>query len=80
MRREDILAYLQRDRALVEEPRQEYWAALRREHGAIEGISIAEELRLHAIALHPAWPTADDRSADIENHARVSALLRRVRT
>ena len=78
MRREDVLAYLNRDRTLVEESRAAHWASVKRRHGAVEGLRIAEALRLAAVALRPEWPTPADRALDLAVHERVSEALRRV--
>ena len=78
MRREDLLAYLGRDRDLVEQSRAEHWARMRAERGPGYGILIADELRRHARALHPEGPTDEERATDLASHARVAEILSRV--
>ena len=41
-----------------------------------ERISSADLLRRHAQQINPDWPDENERNADIENHVRVSDLLR----
>ena len=80
MRREDVLSYLRRDRSLVDASRVAFWSQRARAYGPADGIRVADELRRECIALHPDWPSREDRAADLANHERVSALLRRARS
>jgi hypothetical protein len=55
-----------------------YWIDRKRRLGPAEGIRVADELRRQVAAARPDWPSAADRAADLEVHARVAACLRRV--
>jgi len=41
-----------------------------------EKFALGEKLNLYAKKLYPDWPNEAERQADLENHARVSRLLR----
>jgi|RhiMethySRZTD1v2_1073278.scaffolds.fasta_scaffold94059_2 hypothetical protein len=73
----DIRAFVERDWRSVRESKDDYWAARIARLGPAEGLRIAGELRAQVIAMHPEWPAADDREADLASHARVSELMRR---
>ncbi len=74
-----IRAFVQRDRAGVDDAKQEFWLGRKRALGPAEGIRIANALREQVIAQHPGWPSPEERAADLATHERVSAALRRVR-
>jgi hypothetical protein len=77
VRKEDILAFAQRDWGAIEEHKRRYWA----DHptSVDERLRIADELRRYALALHPDWPTREQREEDLATHMRVGEALRRVR-
>lgn len=50
-----------------------YWAGLT----PAERIRLADELRRHALLLHPEWPTDEQRALDVESHIQVSERLER---
>lgn len=77
MRREDIIAFASRDWDAIAEHKRRYWAdnAMTPD----ERLAIADELRNHALALHPDWPTPEQREEDLATHIRVGEALRRVR-
>jgi hypothetical protein len=50
-----------------------YWRALT----AAERLRLADELRRHALALHPDWPTDEQRASDLEHHIRLSERFER---
>ena len=77
MRNEDIIAFVQRDWDAIAEHKQRYWAE--NAMTADERLRIADELRRHARALHPDWPTRAQREEDLATHVRVGEALRRVR-
>jgi hypothetical protein len=73
----DIRAYVGRDWAAIREAKDAYWAERIERLGAVEGFRIAEELRLQARLLNPAWPSEDDRREDFLAHTRLRSLLDR---
>lgn len=54
-----------------------YWAQRIARLGAAEGIRVADQLRLQCLALHPSWPSVDERQADLACHIAVARRLRR---
>lgn len=50
-----------------------YWADLT----PAERIRLADELRRHALLLHPEWPTDEQRALDVESHIQVAERLER---
>lgn len=77
MRKEDIIAFAQRDWEAIAERKRRYWAE--NAMTADERLHIADELRRHARELHPDWPTPEQREEDLATHVRVGEALRRVR-
>lgn len=61
----------ERDWAAVRAAKEAYWRTL----DPKERLRLADELRRHALLLHPDWPTADQRAADYEAHVRLSERL-----
>lgn len=61
----------ERDWAAVRASKEAYWRTL----DPKERLRLADELRRHALLLHPDWPTADQRAADYEAHVRLSERL-----
>jgi hypothetical protein len=78
MRKEDFIAFAGRDWAAVAALKRRTWAESKRAMTPSEALAIGDELRRHAQALHPDWPTEEDRRADLAVHVRVSESLRRV--
>jgi hypothetical protein len=76
MRKEDLIAFANRDWKAIAESKQRRWDALTPE----QALQLGDALREHAKALNPDWPTPEDREADLEAHARVSEMLRRAGT
>ena len=76
MRKEDLIAFANRDWKAIAESKQRRWDALSLE----QALRLGDILREHALAIHPNWPTLADREADWAVHARVSEMLRRVDT
>jgi len=77
MKRSDLRAFAERDWAAVADLKVAYWANLKTSGPGL-AIQVGDELRRHAIALHPRWPTAEDRREDLATHARVAAALNSV--
>ncbi len=65
-----------RDWAAVRMSKDVYWADRIRRLGPVEALRVADALRRQALG-QINWPDDSDREADLANHARVSALLRR---
>ena len=76
---QDVKAYMARDWAAVRDAKDAYWADRIARLGHSEGFRIAEELRLQARLLTPAWPSEEDRRRDFEDHLRLRGLLDRAR-
>lgn len=76
MRREDVLAYMNRDWEAIAEAKASYWA--KGSLSARSRLRIADRMRAWARRFHPGWPEEEERAADLATHQRVSAALRRV--
>jgi hypothetical protein len=72
-----ISAFMARDWDAARVAKDEYWADRIDRLGAEEALRVAEELRQHALAQLPGWPSDEDRQADGDAHARLSELMRR---
>lgn len=57
-----------RDWALVRASKVAYWRTL----DPVVRLRLADELRLHALHLHPDWPTAEQRTADHAGHTQLA--------
>ena len=73
-----IRAFVERERALVDESKRQFWLDRKRALGPAEGIRVANALREQVVAQQPGWPSAAERAADLATHERVSSVLRRV--
>jgi hypothetical protein len=60
-----------RDWALVRASKEAYWRSL----DPATRLRLSDELRRHALLLHPDWPTPEQRAADYEAHVRLSERL-----
>jgi len=78
MRREDILAFANRDWRAIAAMKRRRWVEQKSRMTPAEALRVGDELRYHAQALHPDWPTEADRRDDLAVHIRVSESLRRV--
>lgn len=56
--------------------KDQYWRE-RKHLGLREALRVVDVLRTQAQFFNPAWPTPEDREADLETHIRVSAALAR---
>jgi len=78
MRKEDLIAYARRDWQAIAASKRQRWAEQKSQMTAAEALSVGDELRHHAYALRPGWPTEEDRRNDLASHIRVSEMLRSV--
>ena len=69
--------FMSRDWRAVREAKDAYWGERAASLGPLEGLRIADELRLQALAQDRAWPHAEDRHQDLLSHGRMADLLRR---
>lgn len=60
-----------RDWTAARASKEAYWRTL----APAERLRLADELRQHALLLHPDWPTSEQRAADYEAHVRFSKRL-----
>ncbi|MSP16633.1 MAG: hypothetical protein EXR73_08495 [Myxococcales bacterium] len=74
----ELRAYLNRDWALVARAKAEFWADRVRRLGLVEVLRAMSELRDHARALRPDWPTDQERVDDLQSHHRVAEALSKV--
>lgn len=44
---------------------------------AAERLRLADELRRHALILHPDWPTEEQRALDVDGHVKLSERFER---
>jgi hypothetical protein len=79
VRKQDLVAFAdpRRWRAL-DEVKRAGRLAWRRRFGPVESMRLADRLNEEIRMARPDWPTASERSADLERHKRVSELLGRV--
>ena len=77
MRKEDLIAYARRDWAAIAEHKLRVWAQLKSEMTVADALRMGDDIRAHVSAVHPEWPTKEQRSEDLATHVRVSEMLRR---
>ena len=75
--RGSLREYMNRDWRVAERSTAAFFAARRRLHGD-ETLRTAGHLWQHVKAIHPDWPDAASRAADLANHIRFRALIDRV--
>ncbi|MEQ1731942.1 MAG: hypothetical protein ABL982_26515 [Vicinamibacterales bacterium] len=78
MTRDDVAAFVARDCTAVAERKASYWAERKTGLSLPDLLRLSADLREHARAVRPDWPTAADRAADEAVHDRVSRDLRAV--
>lgn len=78
MRKEDVIAFVERDWDSVAELKRQWWASEKRRMTPAEALSVGDELRYHASTVREDWPTIEERRQDRATHIRVSEMLRRV--
>jgi hypothetical protein len=80
VRIEDVLAFVHRDWNAIAELKRRRWTDQKSRMTPAEALSVGDELRHHASALLPGWPTEEERQKDIATHIRVSEMLGRVQS
>lgn len=73
----NIRDYVSREWASARRAKDLYWRDRIERLGPAEGLRIAEQLRLQAIAQHPAWPSPAERHEDLRAHVRLAECFRR---
>jgi hypothetical protein len=73
--RDDILAFARRNWAMLAESKSRYWLDRKRSLSAADLLAIGDQLRRHAMAIHPDWPTDAGRASDLPTHERVTEAL-----
>ena len=79
MTKDDLVRFARRDWASVEASKAAYWVERKRVMTPDEALQVADDLRRHAQAVRPDWPSEAERAADHAAHLRLSDLLRAVR-
>jgi hypothetical protein len=77
MRREDILAYVNRDWRAIARHKERFWAERKKQMTPAEALALADDLYAYVAQLRPDWPSDEERDEDLARHARVSEMLRR---
>ena len=77
LEREDVLAYANRDWNALAEHKRRSWAEIKPEMTAADALEVAGMLGEVVSAVHPSWPTNQQRLDDLATHIRVSEMLRR---
>ena len=72
-----IREFMSRDWTAVRAVKDTYWHERVARLGPLEGWRIGDELRRQVLALHPSWPSEEDRQPDVDAHARLSEMMRR---
>jgi hypothetical protein len=78
VKREDLEAFVGRDRASVAATKAAHWRERKTGQDAAQILADGDALRRHAEAMRPGWPSAGDRAEDIAVHRRVAEVLRAV--
>ena len=76
--RDDILAFARRDWAQVAEAKTGFWRDQKRGLSAEQMLALGDQLRRHAQAVRPDWPSPRERDEDLAVHHRVAEALRAV--
>jgi len=77
MDREELRAYLARDRTLVAALKRDHHAARYRASRGKAGMDAGRMLRDYVRRVRPDWPTARDRRQDLADHVALKRLLDR---
>jgi hypothetical protein len=73
-----LRAYVDRDWSSAARDDEHAWIEQARRQGPAGGVRIAGELRRQVVAMHPDWPSQQERDEDLATHLRVIDALRRV--
>jgi hypothetical protein len=76
--RDDIVAFVRRDWVRTAEAKTEFWRHRKLGLTPDAMLAVGEQLRQHALAVRPDWPSESDRAADLAVHLRVTEALRAV--
>ena len=79
MRKEDVIAFVQRDWNAIAALKRRRWAEQKSRMTPADALAVGDELRHHVSALRSDWPTDEDRRQDLASHIRISEMLRRVK-
>ena len=71
----DLAAFARRDWKMVEDSKTTYWKTLADSGDRERLIHAADALRRFAQECHPGWPSEEERTQDLESHARVASAL-----
>jgi hypothetical protein len=72
-----IADFLHRDWALLKKEKQRYWAERLAAVDPEQCMEIGEALRQEALAVHPDWPSPEERLKDLKAHEALCELMRR---
>ena len=75
VRKEDLIEYAGRDWDSIAALKRRRATGQKQQMTPAEAIALGDELRRHALSLHPDWPTAEQRKEDLAVHMRVSESL-----
>ena len=78
MKREDLEAFVGRERASVAATKAAHWRDRKTGQDAAQILADGDALRRHAEVMRPGWPSVADRAEDIAAHQRVGEVLRAV--
>jgi len=79
MRREDLIAYANRDWDAIARAKERFWVEQKKRMTPKQVFALMSDLRARALSLHPDWPSESERRLDLETHERVSEMLQSVR-
>lgn len=76
MDRKDIVEFARRDWARIADAKTDVWLSRKRSSAPADLLAMGDQLRRHARAMRPDWPSEADRAADLAVHQRVAEALR----
>jgi hypothetical protein len=79
VRREDLIAYANRDWDAIARAKERSWAEQKKRMTPEDVLAMMDDLRASVVERRPDWPNAKERRLDLETHARVSEMLQSVR-
>jgi hypothetical protein len=74
--RKDVLEFARRDWARIADAKTEVWLSRKQSSSPADLLGMADQLRRHARAMRPDWPSEDERAEDLAVHQRVAEALR----